>query len=233
MILKLSKIHFTFFILFLGFTSCDKKKADVSQKQKIENITALKNYKILSKTKKNDSIDYIIGENKYFTISGNFNNKRNKKTDWWIVKEQKSTKSLKIQYIIFGNELFKNQVIFLNRNQIDTLSSKFYSIKNNLEDNKIDIFFNSPPNKDEKLIKCHLRYYLYHNDDNLGNDSINCNGVNGKYFATISLKKTRKVNFVKGYITEYTSRKIDKDSMDLSANSIYFLDDLDKVISNK
>ena len=233
MIVKLSKIHFAFLILFLVFTSCDKKIVSYSQKQKIENVTDLKNYKIVSKTKKNDSIDYIIGQNKYFTISGNFNNKRKKKTDWWIIKENNTTKSLKIQYIIFGNDLFKNQIIFLNKNQIDTLSSKFYSIKDNLNDNKIEIFFYSPTNKGEKLLKCHLRYFLYHNDENLGDDSINCDGIEGKYFATISLKKTPKVNFVKGYIAEYTSRKINKDSAALGVNSIYFLDDLDKLSTKK
>ena len=33
--------------------------------------------------------------------------------------------------IIFGEEIFKNQIIFLDKNRIDTLASKFYSIKEN------------------------------------------------------------------------------------------------------
>lgn len=219
-------LYFIFIeLLILVFASCNKKKVSYSQKQNIENITKLKNYTIVSKTKKNDSIDYIVGENKSFTISGNFNNKENKKTDWWIVKEKNTSKSLKIEYIIFDNKLFKNQIIYLDKNRIDTLASKFYSIKENRKNNNLQLFFHSPRNNSENLYKCKVQYFMFVKNKIIGSDSIIWTDSNGKYFASISLNKFPKANFMKGAFTEYTTSKLGKDSMNLGVNSIYFFSD--------
>lgn len=219
----MKNIYFLLIIILL-IISCKKKNFVSDPKIIIDKVTELKNYKIISKKRINDSIEELIGENQFFTIRGALNKKRNKKTDWWIVRKKNSSNVLRIQYLIFGNQLFKNQIIFLNKNTIDTLSSKFYSIRK--ENDSLKFYFHSPRNRGDVFVESFLKYKLLNNRKVLKSDSVAFADGNGNYHFSLDLKTIKKNTKFGGYFTEYSTQKIKKDSMSISYNTIYIFDEI-------
>lgn len=206
-------------ILILTFLSCKKKvEQSVSLRNQIEELMQLKNYKIISKKKINDSIVFYKAENKYFTIIGDFNVKRNKKTSWWTVKQKNNDKSLVIQFFIFGKDSFKNQIVFYDKNVIDTASSKFYSVKK--DDNFLKIYFHSPAAKKDNFESAFFTWRLINDRKIVREESIRLKNSQGSYYATIDLEETN-ADEVGGFFTEVTKRKPEKNKLSAGINTIY------------
>ncbi len=216
-------MKYFYLILISMFFSCKKKvEKPVTLRNQIEELMLLKNYKILSKKKINDSIEFYNAENKYFTINGNFNIKRNKKTSWWIVKQKNKYKSLIIQYCIFGKDSFKNQIIFYDKKVIDTASSKFYSVKK--DDNFLKIYFHSPASNKDNFESAFFTWRLIHDRKIVKEQSVRLKNSNGNYYTTIDLEETN-ADEVGGFFTEVTKRKPEKNKLSAGINTIYIFNE--------
>lgn len=217
-------MKYFYLILILMFLSCKKKvEKPVSLRNQIEELMLLKNYKILSKKKINDSIEFYKAENKYFTINGNFNIKKNKKTDWWTVKKKNGLQILKIEYIIFDKKLFENQIVFYNeKTKIDTLYSKFYSFKKNGQ--ILKFYFHTPKNESHNFSYANFRYSLLNDNGIVKTDSVNLKNGNGSYSCNIALGTSKKIA---GFFSAFSSTDSRGDSLTLGNNTIYtFVDNV-------
>ena len=216
-------MKYSYLILILVVFSCKKKvEKPISLRNQIEELMLLKNYKIISKKRINDSIEFYKAENKYFTINGDFNIKRNKKTSWWTVKQKNKDKSLVIQYCIFGKDSFKNQIIFYDKTVIDTASSKFYSVKK--DDNFLKVYFHSPVSNNYNFDNAFFGCRLIKQGTVIRKDSISFKDSNGSYYTTIDLKET-KADEVGGFFSEITKGKPEKNKLSAGINTIYIFNE--------
>jgi hypothetical protein len=138
---------FTSLFLLVFFIGCEKEKPESSiifnEKTFLDSILDINKYKIVEKTKDNDSIYSIkaINKDKYI-LTGYLNLKDSDRIRWWtLTKDNK--KLLKVEYLFDGEKTIRNQIIIFNNNQIDTLQSKFYT-KKILEGGKIKLDFYTP-----------------------------------------------------------------------------------------
>lgn len=82
-------------LLFLAFflKNCQK-----NEERNFSNLLELKNYTI-KKTKINDSIIGIVGENKNYKIKGLFNTRSNEKIGWWKIVDTVNDNDFDIEYV--------------------------------------------------------------------------------------------------------------------------------------
>ncbi|WP_054512386.1 hypothetical protein [Chryseobacterium sp. ERMR1:04] len=120
--------------LFLFFVSCKKNEEtknykDLNSTEYFSIATNLKNLKKIEKLKINDSLFKIKGQFSIYEIKGQIN-KNNKRIGWWEATDN-NTKELvaKLEYKLIDKKEFVNQYILFENKKIDTLSSKFYSLK--------------------------------------------------------------------------------------------------------
>src|SRR5690606_13011671 len=92
-----------FILCLLIIFSC--KKNQKNDKLSIKEITNLKNYKV-ERTKINDTIEKIVGQNSDYSISGNLNTKTKKKDGWWKISNKRLKESFEIEYLFIKPENF-------------------------------------------------------------------------------------------------------------------------------
>jgi hypothetical protein len=93
-------------------------------------FTDLHKYEIREKVI-NDSAIRIEGKNQEYIITGFLDKRTHKKINWWVISDVRdSTNKLKIQYIPIDDKPFANQILSYQKGKLDTLSSKFYRVKN-------------------------------------------------------------------------------------------------------
>ena len=210
------KINLTLSIfLFLFLISCKKESSDPSMME----LTNLKNYRI-QKTKINDSIAKIYGENNYHSIEGKLNTKENKKNGWWKIRFKNKSVIYKIEYLIFDKEKLNQLKVYVDGNLIKS-ASKFYEAK--FESNKFQIKIHFPKiDKKPYQENVEMTYYLADTIRKKINSQIKTkmSKRNDFYFTEIPLKNNE--NAIIGSVTKVVSKNIKQDSVQLSAETIYF-----------
>ena len=141
--MKHVKLLILFLVVFI--ISCNKRQENkIDNLKEFEVVLNLKNYDI-KKTKINDSIIIIEGKNNTYNTFGKYNIFRKQKTGWWRFNKN-GDKVLDIEYVSYDGNEMRNQVIFYKKGEIDTTSSKFYTLnvvrnmKGNLVSHSFDIY---------------------------------------------------------------------------------------------
>lgn len=223
--MKYIKLLILFLIIFI--MSCNKR-----QENKIDNlkefgvILNLKNYDI-KKTKINDSIIIIEGKNNTYNTSGKYNIFRKQKTGWWRFNKNED-KVLDIEYVSYDGNEMRNQVIFYKKGEIDTTSSKFYTLNvvRNMKGNLVFHSFNIyTPQIETKMTKTLFDYIYYRNNEVLKENAIENRMHEGnKYIYKINLDDIKSDKFFfEGIFSEIT---IDKQITEVGRNAIYIQDTL-------
>lgn len=122
-----------FFFIITVVIGCKKEQpTSLSIKDDINNLFNLKKYQKNFQKKVNDSVFLFEGKNKRFSIRGEYNFKKNYKTGWWKSYEiNNKEKYLDVEFFkeVGEKKELLNQIIFYKDNNVDTISSKFYTRK--------------------------------------------------------------------------------------------------------
>ena len=160
---------FIMVVSLMTLLGCKKNdKSNVLQfQQTLDKLLDEKNYTVDYRKSINDSIHEFRGFNKNYILTGVYNKQPSEKTDWWTLYDRKKNKLLKVEFLDTGEKIIKNQIIFYNNKNIDTLSSKFYE-KLHIDKKKIMYKFYTPINQysDSKLYT-HLIYAFYTDKNNI------------------------------------------------------------------
>ncbi|KAA2220666.1 hypothetical protein [Chryseobacterium sediminis] len=130
----MNKFFFILSFLFLVI-SCKKNEQlknykDLNSREYFSIPTDLKNMRNIEKSKINDSLYKIKGLFNNYIIQGYMNG--NKKVGWWEAFDN-NTKEIvaKLEYKFIDDKEFVNQYFLFENKSIDTLNSKFYTLKKN------------------------------------------------------------------------------------------------------
>ncbi len=209
-------MKFKFFIVFLLFLLSCKKEKNV-ENYGLKEILELKNYQI-KRTKLNDTIEKIMGQNSDFNIAGNLNTKTKKKDGWWKISNKKIKENFEVEYLDIKPENF-NQLKYYRNGKLINEKSVYYEIKN--EENIFLINFNFPKERGNQYASLHYfiidsisKKIIRDEKKDLKNKTVN------SYIVEIPLEKNE--NSILGLINEFTTNKMRNDSMKMEVQTIYF-----------
>ncbi|RMZ60825.1 hypothetical protein D1632_02280 [Chryseobacterium nematophagum] len=182
--MKRSKI--ILFFLSLILLSCTKKidKDFISSNDIFNDITNLKKYDNVQKINA-DTLIKIKASNKEYIIEGYINKNLNKKTGWWTIHDINKINKVRLQYIDFENKENINQYIFYKNNFIDSVRSKFYSLKKN--GNILNYYFHTPKSK-ESVLSANLYYIILDENNNILKESKIENKINKGHYYLFTLE---------------------------------------------
>lgn len=204
------------FLLFHVVFSCQKKQETTFD---FEEMTNLDNYS-LTKERLNDSVSKIKGKNKYFTIEGDFNERKSSKIKWWTFASVDNNLKYEIEYINLGKEE-SNQIKIFEKNGLVEHESLFYDVKFSEDSCVITAFFP----QDEKFRTSSVDMYYIFGDSisrtKKEESHLKLKGNHHKYI--FKLKRENSDNLISGYISEFSeSKKAENDSILLSSRTMFF-----------
>ncbi|WP_418122982.1 hypothetical protein ACNFU2_20605 [Chryseobacterium sp. PTM-20240506] len=200
------------FLVFSIFFSCKKQ-----QGENILKLAELSNYKIISKTRINDSITKINGENKEYTLEGNINTHYNSKQDWWKFRNKRTEEKYEIEYI-FLNKQIENQIKIYRDGKLYEDASKFYT--KSFDKVRFNFSFYFPVSK----FKTKLVEFNYTISDSvrrkiIKEETLICKENNSYYSCSIPINENESVI---GIVTKFSEFSDDKsDSIMLAADKIF------------
>jgi hypothetical protein len=197
---KISLLIFSFLLLLV---SCKKNEETniLQYKQSFDKLLDIKNYIIKDKRNINDSLYEFEGTNDNYRLTGIYNKVTFEKSGWWILySKRQDHKLLKVEYINDGEKSVKNQIIFYNDRNIDTLSSKFYE-KRIINNNKVLYRFYTPIKAyNNSQLYTHLIYAFYKDNNDLQKENIELQKEGSHYTTIVNIPPSKK--FFKALFTE-------------------------------
>lgn len=154
-----------FLLLVLSIILSCKKNTDQKNYRDLNSTeyfsisTNLKNLKKIEKHKINDSLYKVNGLFKNYDMNG-YVNEKGMRINWWTAADNgKGELFTKFEYKLIDNKEFVNQYILFDNKNIDTLSSKFYTVKKNA--NSVNYKFYMPSQLKRIRSEGKLNYHIY------------------------------------------------------------------------
>ncbi len=207
--MKVSKS--TILIFFLIFFLNCKKEESVN----ILKLTELENYNT-KKTKINDSITKINGENQVYTLEGNINTNDNSKQDWWKIKNKVNGEKYEIEYIFLDKQIENQIKIYHGNGKLYKEVSKFYAVTSKKDGLKFDFHF---PYSKFETYNVNFDYTI---SDTIKRKitkegKLNCIKIDDYYSCFIPIIQNESVA---GIVTNFSNFK-EKDSVTLAADRMF------------
>lgn len=196
------------FVLLIIF-SCKKKE----QKNLLQ-LTQLSDY-VITKTKINDSITIVKGNNESYNLEGTINESNNSKEGWWKVQNKLNSEFYNIEYIFLDKQI-ENEIKIYKSGQLQEDLSKFYTASP--DKNGVNFKFYFPESK----FKTYNVSFNYTVSDSIKrriikNEKLNCTKIVNYYSCYIPVKHNESII---GIVTRFSSFK-QKDSVLLAADRMF------------
>ncbi|MDR6923738.1 hypothetical protein [Chryseobacterium sp. 2987] len=225
----MNKYIVVYVFLFLFF-SCKKQKkesySDLNSTQYFSTATDLKNLTNIGKHKINDSIYKIIGKFNAYDIVG-YVKPNNKRTGWWEAKDRKTNELIaRLEYRIIDNKEFVNQFVLYQKGKIDTLNSKFYSLKKTI--NSIKYKFYTPDQLKAVRSEGKLYYGYFSNEEGKKHLECKCTKIKNSFDCEFLIPiNMNKETIIRGNFWQM----FQLENGDIGQNDIYVLDTINQKLS--
>ncbi|MDR6488489.1 hypothetical protein J2799_003007 [Chryseobacterium vietnamense] len=221
----MNKFILLFILLFI--VSCKKSEEaknykDLNSTKYFSISTDLKNLKNIEKNKVNDSLYKVKGIFKNYAINGYITN-NNIRINWWSAFDNKTKELLaKLEYKLIDNKEFVNQYILFENKSIDTLGSKFYSVKKNA--NSVSYKFYMPSQLKKLNCEGKLNYHIYSKGTEQAH--LQCKCIKNANIFNCEFPIPKDLNFNDITIRGNFWEMFQLENGDIGGNDIYVLDTL-------